>query len=415
MPDSEQTGNRIMRSGRVSWMHGSGVGSELPRCPSVISLRPGQSASAERSALEVVRQATAFAHRTDRAVDPALLRPEILSEVPGIAGLHRVGGSVYSGLATVDGVPPDVMNSLGEQRRRWQRTHLRMLRAIGEFAPEFDDADVRWMVYKGAVLAGSVYPFTGDRASGDVDLLIHPVDIARAVRVLEELGYRHENHHWRHAAWLRRGEFTMVRDDVPIDVHWHVQYARHDRVDLDYDHDALHRRSRRLDLGGATVSAPSPEDSLMMTAHHACRSGGHRLVWSKDIERLLADEHLDHERFVAEAIRVNVGGQVALAIARAQRLLEFDAVDLVDRLGGAWAVRVDTAVTKVSRPIRSDDRMTSARRWAGSVRGTPVDTVLYVGRRARYRLLERFGTVPPSILDDEGEKQDFFRLVAGTQ
>lgn len=367
---------------------------------------------AER-ALEVVRQATARAGRAGDVPAPDERWFDDASQelVPIIAGRHRIGGSVLRGLDGVTVVAGPVRDELDAQRRRWRLHHLTTVRAVHELAGPMDARGVRWLVFKGPALAGSVYPDPGDRAYGDVDLLIHPSDLGAAVRVLESLGYRHGNHHWRHAAWIRRAEFPMRRADVDIDVHWHVQYSRHERADLMVDVDALHRRTRRATIAGVDVAVPSAEDALVLTAHHACRSGGHRLVWSKDLERLLSEGGADLDVVVRIATESNLRGQVAVAIARSAAALSFDAADLLGALDSRVLLLAEASVTRCSAPFRPEEAPAAARRWASSVRGTPLDTATYVARRAANRL-RALGGAPESVPDDEGEKQEFLDLVA---
>ena len=70
--------------------------------------------------------------------------------------------------------------------------NLRMMHTLEWIAAAFDRAGIPLMVLKGAALYLTLYERPDRRAMDDLDLLVKPVDVDRAVVLLEQLGY-HRN------------------------------------------------------------------------------------------------------------------------------------------------------------------------------------------------------------------------------
>ncbi len=114
-------------------------------------------------------------------------------------------------------------------------------------------AAVEPLLVKGWAIA-RLYPESGLRPYGDIDLCVHPRDYAKAGQVLRDAG-----------------------DRYPVDLHKGTEL-------LDYhDWDELFSRSRLLPLDEASVRVLTPEDHLRVLCFHLLRHGIERPIGLCDI------------------------------------------------------------------------------------------------------------------------------------
>ncbi len=238
---------------------------------------------------------------------------------------------------------------LAAQRSYSSLHHLLVVGALNQISQAFDEAGLSWVVMKGPVIAGLLYPGVGDRTYGDLDLLLDRRDYPEAMRLLEDLGYEHSIHNWALAEEMLAGQVGMTSPVVPIDLHWHLHYSREDRRPFALDPDAMVERARRVVVSGASVPTLDPVDTLLTLAFHAARSDGHRLVWLKDVERAVAVEEPDLDELVRRCRAARCGPPVGLILSRARSLLDAEIPAEIIR-----------ALTPIS--LRAADRMASGLR-----------------------------------------------------
>jgi hypothetical protein len=150
-----------------------------------------------------------------------------------------------------------------------------------EVADAFGREGIETLVLKGPVLAKWLYP-AEVRAYGDSDLMVAPENRARAVGVLERLGFM------EHMPWLPaplsldigRTAFNR-RDGGMVDLHWQLP-------GLDGDPDAIWNRlaasADRQVIGGVELSVPDRDTVLLHVVLHAAQHAN--LGDSKPLEDL---------------------------------------------------------------------------------------------------------------------------------
>lgn len=191
----------------------------------------------------------------------------------------------------------------------------------GEATTALRQAGIETITLKGIVLAHTVYPEPGLRPMADIDLLVRPADRLRAIAALARIGYRTPGPEAE-----RLGESRcfaeLVRDGVPLDLHWDIaRYLRFDGV-VRVDHEGLWSRARPLDLAEGQSLALCPEDMLLHLALHlTLGSDFARVLWYADIDALLRRHAaaLDWRRVVDEARRWRIGAVLdwTLGVVRA--------------------------------------------------------------------------------------------------
>lgn len=370
----------------------------------------------ERSALcDLLVAATAAAGRDDLSLDlDALVRAAPVDVLPAAAALHRVPGTVAAGLDGVDALPDDIRHELIEQRADAAMHHLLLVGALGEVANAFDEAGLRWLVMKGPVLAARLYANGGDRSYADIDLLVHPGDFGAAIEALEGLDYHHQIHDWARAHAVMAGQVGLLSDMLDIDLHWHLHYSEEDRRPFRIDPVAMLDRRERVEVAGLAAPVLDPVDRLLMLTFHAARSGGHRLLWLKDIERSLSVEAPDAGEIARRSRAAALAPIVGLMLDRARRVLHAPVDDaLVGDLLPTPLRLAEAAAQRLTGPAQLDDDDTAVRMLSRSTRPTFIGSVTEVPARAVRHLKERRLRYDNET-DDPGEKASYLAAVAAT-
>jgi hypothetical protein len=121
-----------------------------------------------------------------------------------------------------DGFAAAVKRSLEAGRRQSAVLQLLTLRAMAMLA----DAGIRCSPLKGPLLGEAIYGELGRRLSGDIDLLVAPEQLTRAVEVVRELGYGAPSDHLPEDG-LPRLHFRLLderRKLPPVELHWRVHW-----------------------------------------------------------------------------------------------------------------------------------------------------------------------------------------------
>lgn len=121
-----------------------------------------------------------------------------------------------------DGFAAAVERSLEAGRRQSAVLQLLTLRAMAMLA----DAGICCSPLKGPLLGEAIYGELGRRLSGDIDLLVAPEQLTRAVEVVRELGYGAPSDHLP-ADGLPCLHFRLLderRKLPPVELHWRVHW-----------------------------------------------------------------------------------------------------------------------------------------------------------------------------------------------
>lgn len=139
------------------------------------------------------------------------------------------------------------------------------------------------MALKGTALTLSGLYSVGERASGDVDLLVPAECFAAALDLLLE-------HGWMPTRSLPRGNLLRLehavdlsREGAFLDLHGAALFeCRWSGAD-----DGLWQRAAAASFLGETLSIPHAADALLLTCVHGSRRGGSPPRWPTDLARLV--------------------------------------------------------------------------------------------------------------------------------
>jgi Uncharacterised nucleotidyltransferase len=274
------------------------------------------------------------------------------------ADRHGVAGCLWqavrgSGVSGVDGA-----DELRELAAAATVTHLRMLSEVDMVARALGAAGIGWLVLKGPVLAGALYPRPDLRSYVDLDLLVAPADFGAAVRALEAAGCRVFERNWSLARERMLGELRLFTPaGTVLDLHWHLIADRAARALFPIDLAAVRARARTVLLGGRVVSTMDAADTVVHLALHAALAGGHRLLWLTDLEQALRTDRPEWTELGARAGSWGAAPALALMLDRAARVLGVPVP-----VGFTRALVPDRAWRLLAR---ATDRVSPAARGAG--------------------------------------------------
>jgi hypothetical protein len=327
--------------------------------------------------------------------------------VPFLAAAVRA-----SGIALTE----EARASLGRTHSTRTAEHLLTLVDLESAIAAFDEADVPFAILKGPVLAEHYYASADLRTYDDLDVLTAPSSFARAIDALTATGATVLDRNW---SLLRAEARGQVHLQLPMgtltDLHWHLVNRRAVREGFSIRTTQLLDRRRSVPVGALSVPTLDPIDMLLHVCLHASLSGGDRLIWLKDIERVIAIDPPDWGAVIERARSWRSRRVVAVAIERARRSLGVPVPDRALRglFGSSPWRRVSVALDDRFPPERAVGRQTPATVWAQLVRDSIPLTASALAERA-WRTLRPVGDgrPAPGILRPAGtaaDRREFLR------
>lgn len=199
--------------------------------------------------------------------------------------------------------------------------NVRLMHALAQLAGAFHRAGVDLMVLKGAALQVLVYERPDERTMCDLDLMVRPGDLDRALAVMRDAGWRRGQVLMRDDFFPRfyyEAEFTRGTA-APVTVDLHIRPFRTLRYARTVPDDALWDGARSLSLGEHEVLVPDHAGMLLHLAVHWAIHGCGGVKWRVDLRRYLAryGSEIDWTRLVrdARAWRLTLPLRRALAAA----------------------------------------------------------------------------------------------------
>ncbi|HEV7427003.1 MAG TPA: nucleotidyltransferase family protein [Thermoanaerobaculia bacterium] len=221
-------------------------------------------------------------------------------------------------------LPSTLTTLLAQHHRQNALTDMRRIADLRGIGAALDAAGIAYLVLKGPILAATVYPEPGTRTMLDVDLLVHDVDMPRAIAALEALGYFVPP---RFAgAAMNAGDAPPMINGQPgspvIELHSLLDSVLDDDAALD----AAWRNHRLVGLGnGFAVPALDRGEFFAHVVTHVSRH--HRfedeLRSLLDVALLLRspETEFDWEALTIEWQRRRIDGWIALTLSLASILL----------------------------------------------------------------------------------------------
>lgn len=303
--------------------------------------------------------------------------PELLA----LARRHRVVPFLLRHLAAlpVPEVPADLLRELRTEVAL-NAAHSRVLvKALREILLHLEARGIAGLPYKGPVLAHQLYGDVAFRQMTDLDVLVRPDDLPRALDVLQGLGYRPRDRlsPRQQRALLRANNNLPLHGGagrVSVELHWAFA-TRHPIASLDLD--ALRPATRSLRMAGMAVPTFGTEDLLLVLCFHGARHLWERLAWLCDVAELVRSHEIDWDQAISRAERFRSRRVLFLGLRLAQELLD---APLPDRI--ADRVRSDCGALRLCH---------EARAWIGAEDDRPAHSRGLPFHRFQLRALDGLG------------------------
>jgi hypothetical protein len=196
-----------------------------------------------------------------------------------------------------------------------------LLHEVGKIFRALKSADIPVIPLKGVCLAETVYSNIGLRQIGDVDLLVKPADLAKAIDVLRTLGYTADylfdiesvRQFSRHMPQLSK------RGGVTLELHWTITSPRDNVHFDDVALDKVWSRATPIKIDGVQVLVLSPTDLLWHLCLHASVQHrfddiGLRAFWDMALVVRRYGDEIDWERFAQRVHHWRMANGVFLAL-----------------------------------------------------------------------------------------------------
>lgn len=240
------------------------------------------------------------------------------------------------------GVPAAVRSDIEERHEDTRRRNRIRTFELLALVDRLRDAGIDAVAFKGPVTAQLCYGDLAARPYGDIDLLVDPADVHRAIGIMTRTGYEPliPLSETQRAAFLRhRTEYPLQRPGRSgvVDLHWEL-FHRQFCLPLVPDAD----RVREVRIEGQAVRTLGAEDQLILLCAHATKHLWARLEWMAAIAWLLRGGG-DVDRRRAEERAEAIGGRRILALG----------LSLADWLSGPGGPALRSAATAPDRAVAS--------------------------------------------------------------
>lgn len=228
---------------------------------------------------------------------------------------------LHLGAAADDSMPPTVRATLREEFSANAARNLTLSLELLAVADLLLSNGIRALPYKGPTLAQCVYGSLAARQMKDLDILLQPADVDRAVSLLETRDYTAVTRVLPGARRLGlEYQRVLARDDETIvELHWSVvPRSMAPAVALD---DLWANRLHTAILGKALPS-PSHEDMLVVLCIHGSKHRWARLEWICGVAEMLRSKPLDWTRVLERSRQWHASRMLGAGLVLARRLLD---------------------------------------------------------------------------------------------
>lgn len=255
-----------------------------------------------------------------RLLRGALDWPEITAQ----ASKHGLSQMLFYTIQQIDVALPEAVRE--ELRQRFEGAIRRNLFLTGELLrliQLLSGEGITAVPFKGPVLAESLYGSLARRVFGDLDILVHVEDKEKVRGLVSAEGYTHQFHP------DSADQFVKPASQIVLEVHWEALSFGSDWLRKLKDKPLpatlphLAPRLREVKLGGKTINALSPEDTLLILAMHGSKHWWSRLNWLADIAAVIhVYPALDWDWIMEQTNHWQIRRLVFLGLHLAQKLLQ---------------------------------------------------------------------------------------------
>lgn len=283
-------------------------------------------------------------------------------------------------------VPRFAARELRALQREGVHRGLEMAAELRRLVDALAAAGVRALAYKGPALAMQAYGELGMRSFVDLDLLVRPDDVPRAMEILSAEGYAPAlDFSPAQERWFRRmdGDYPLVHrgTGLLLELHARVSSAR---FCMPISTDALLRRSTLVPLGGGEVRTLGGDDLLLVLAVHGAKHRWKRLEWVAALAELLRAGRGDVGAALRLASDVHARRTLLLGLSLARRLLDApladDVVREIEADAGLAALAAEAEARLFGEEPGDGEETAANLRFNLRARDRSIDRARYVAR-----------------------------------
>jgi hypothetical protein len=218
---------------------------------------------------------------------------------------------LYLRLSELNIPDEEIMRIKGVHKFTWYR-NLLIIDSVRKVIPLFNKENIPVILLKGVPLLKNVYKNTGARSLADVDMLIDPTHVEKAVEIMRANDWTYQDQSpfsvTRSAEPLANKyikEITFInKQDVRIDLHWRLfMYLFKDNKEHPMSYEEVLNHSLDFDLQGVRCKIPCHEDMIIHIIVHGAEQIFQRtLRWVLDVVNLIRTTPIDW-KFLIERIK----------------------------------------------------------------------------------------------------------------
>jgi hypothetical protein len=202
-------------------------------------------------------------------------------------------------------LPPDVKGFLTEHLNDHLQRNMFLTGKLLEIIRSFDANEIPILPFKGPVLSAQAYGDLSARKYVDLDLLVQPERLERAIQLLRSEGFVPISD----VSWLNKSNwhlrdkkdiyFRSIEGMVNVELHWKLSGSH---FDLPFEMNGLWARLERISLANVNVRTLPFDDLIIYLCLHGSRHGWERFGWICDVNELIrSQDTIDWGRVIKKA------------------------------------------------------------------------------------------------------------------
>jgi hypothetical protein len=259
-----------------------------------------------------------------------------LAEVEGVAPLIH-WTFIHEDISDIE-IPPTVITHLRTAYYNTIAQNQVMFKELERILGALNQSGIPVIVLKGAALAATVYPDTGLRPMGDLDLLLSRNDITTALNVIDKLGYSYIQHRatsildwdFEHHVSVNNGSDPKIS----IELHWNLISGDADWRSPDiqwfwanstsFQCQTIYNTTSPAELSHEHKKRPyyltfnALPDILYLCNHQFLQHDESKLIWIYDLNLIIAKhlKQINWDELVTKALEWNWSHAVGLGLQR---------------------------------------------------------------------------------------------------
>jgi hypothetical protein len=253
-------------------------------------------------------------------------------------------------------VPPAQLKQLRDRFQSNSALNVILTAEMVSLLNLFESSEIPALPYKGPAIGVGIYGNSALRQFVDLDILAPETEVWKATELLIARGY--EAHFTiparKQSSFIRLSYVRLFKHEskrITVELHWRLAPRF---FGAPFDTARLWQSTRRIEMQGADVRVPTPEDLLLMLCIHGAKDCWAKLEWVCSLAELIrAESEVDWDRLLDYAKQIGCLTIVALGLRLANELLDAPVPpDVLSRFGPQR--KLDALVSGITARFFSD-------------------------------------------------------------